>query len=538
MRTEDNCPLAVVYARVSSKKQVSEGHGLSSQDTRCREHAAYRGYDVVATFTDDITGSSTLRKGMTEMLAFLRKHRGKKPIVIIDDISRLGRSRSAYWELRGAITDVGAVLESPNTTFGDDAESDFREGISVEFAQLERRKNADRTKHRMRSRAMNGYYVLSAPKGYRYERVAGHGKMLVPHEPFASIVKEALEGYASGRFETLVEVKRFLERQPAWPKDKKGEVPQERVTEIFSRPIYAGHITIENFDLHLVPGKHKALVTLDTWLKVQSRQKGSAKAPTRKDLNADFPLRGFVTCADCGKPYTACWSKGRSATYPYYTCDTRGCTSYRKSVRRELIEGEFEEILFALRPSEGLFNLAFKMFSDLWEAKAASVQNQAAHLRLELSATGKKIDQLLERIVEATSVSVIAAYERKVTELETQKAVLADRIANSGKPLRTFRDTYRTAFDFLGNPSKLWASPRIEDRRAVLKLVFAEKLPYARGEGYRTAKISTPFKMLEGINMSEKEMVPPAGLEPARLATEDFESSASTIPPEGHGKGL
>lgn len=79
MRTEDNCPLAVVYARVSSKKQVSEGHGLSSQDTRCREHAAYRGYDVVATFTDDITGSSTLRKGMTEMLAFLRKHRGKSP---------------------------------------------------------------------------------------------------------------------------------------------------------------------------------------------------------------------------------------------------------------------------------------------------------------------------------------------------------------------------------------------------------------------------------------------------------------------------
>ena len=33
------------------------------------------------------------------------------------------------------------------------------------------------------------------------------------------------------------------------------------------------------------------------------------------------------------------------------------------------------------------------------------------------------------------------------------------------------------------------------------------------------------------------EMVPPAGLEPARLAAEDFESSASTIPPEGHGLG-
>ena len=34
------------------------------------------------------------------------------------------------------------------------------------------------------------------------------------------------------------------------------------------------------------------------------------------------------------------------------------------------------------------------------------------------------------------------------------------------------------------------------------------------------------------------QLVPPAGLEPARLATEDFESSASTIPPEGHSNGL
>jgi hypothetical protein len=38
-------------------------------------------------------------------------------------------------------------------------------------------------------------------------------------------------------------------------------------------------------------------------------------------VNADFSLRGFVTCGCCGHPMTACWSKGRSATYPYYFCD-------------------------------------------------------------------------------------------------------------------------------------------------------------------------------------------------------------------------
>ena len=128
-------------------------------------------------------------------------------------------------------------------------------------------------------------------------------------------------------------------------------------------------------------------------------------------------------------------------------------------------------------------------------------------------------------MVDATSDTVMRAYERKIKELEAEKAVLADKVANSGNPTRSFRETYRTAFDFLANPCKLLHSPRIEDRRAVLKLVFAEKLPYVRGDGYRTAKISTPFKMLGDMNMSEKIMVPGTGIEPV---TRGFSIRCST----------
>ena len=186
----------------------------------------------------------------------------------------------------------------------------------------------------------------------------------------------------------------------------------------------------------------------------------------------------------------------------------------RKSIRKEVIEGDFEKLLGELRPAEGLFNLASQMFRDLWDAKVKSMQGQTAHLRKEIVEVGRKLDQLLDRIADATSDSVVRAYERKIVELEEKKAVLADNIANSGKPIRGFSETYRTAFDFLQNPQKLWHSHRVEDRRAVLKLVFAEKLPYVRGKGYRTAKISTPFKMLGDTNMFEKEMVPGTGIEP------------------------
>jgi site-specific DNA recombinase len=507
---------AVIYCRVSSIKQTRDGDGLASQETRNREYAAQQGYHVAEVFCDSVSGGLSERPGMRAMLAFLKKNKKEPHVVIIYDISRLARGVKAHMELRAAIALAGGVLESPTLQFGEDEDSELQEYLLATVAQHQRRKNAKQTKDRMRARAQNGYWVSKAPIGYRMERKAEHGKFLVRDEPFASIIADAMHGYASGRFETIVEVKRFLEAQPAWPKDKYGEVHQERVNELFARPVYAAHMTYEQWGLHLIPAKHEALVSLETWQAVQRRHIGMAKAPVRADFSEDFKLRGFVTCGCCEQPLTAAWSKGRSALYPYYLCDTRGCVMSRKSIRRDLIEGDFENLLVDLRPTEGLFNLGFQMFRDLWNAKVAGKQGQTAHLRQEIVAVGRKVDQLLERVVEATSDSVVRAYERKIKELEEQKAVLADKIANSGKSVRSFGETYRTAFDFLANPSKLWNSPYAEDRRAVLKLVFAEKLPYVRGEGYRTAKISTPFKMLGDINMSEKMMVPAAGFEPAR----------------------
>ena len=41
---------AVIYARVSSKAQLKKGDGLAGQESRCRDFATYRGYDVAKVF--------------------------------------------------------------------------------------------------------------------------------------------------------------------------------------------------------------------------------------------------------------------------------------------------------------------------------------------------------------------------------------------------------------------------------------------------------------------------------------------------------
>lgn len=66
--------IALIYCRVSSLKQMREGHGLSSQETRCREYAALKGYEVFDVYQDEgVSGSLINRPGMHALLAATRK---------------------------------------------------------------------------------------------------------------------------------------------------------------------------------------------------------------------------------------------------------------------------------------------------------------------------------------------------------------------------------------------------------------------------------------------------------------------------------
>ena len=505
---------AVIYCRVSSIKQAKVGDGLHSQETRCREYARMKGYEVVEVFHDDVSGSMQDRRAMKAMLAFLKRHRKERHAVLIDDISRLARGVKAHIELRAAIDLAGGVLESPTVEFGEDADSELQEYILATVAQHQRRKNAEQTKNRMRARVMNGYWVFQAPVGYKYQRVTGRGQMLVPDEPAASIVREALEGYASGRFERPAEVMRFLQDNPLFPKDSTGTVRHQRVHILLNQPVYAGYIEAPKWDVSLRPGQHEPLISFQTYQRIQDRLGGGFYAPRKRNVNEDFPLRGFVVCADCETPLTACWSKGAHSRHPYYLCPKRGCDSYGKSIRRADIEGQFETLLHALTPSEKLFGIATKMLKRLWDHQQSQGAAMGKALAAELIKIEKQVATLLERILDASVPSVIGAYENRIQKLEEEKLLIRERMAETKRPARDFDKTVRTALGFLASPWNLWRSDRLEDKRAVLKLAFAKRLQYRRGEGFRTADLSLPFKMLDKISGDDLEMARPKGFEP------------------------
>ncbi len=508
---------AVIYARVSSKKQAKENNGLQSQETRCREYARGK-YDVIAVFQDDVSGSTANRSGMNALLAFLKTRRNDPVVVLFDDVSRLARDLDSHRELKRKIRAMHCHLETPSYVFRDDPDSEFGEMVQAGVAEQMRRKNAEQTFNRMRAVLLNGYWPFQPPRGYKRPGIKGMKSALVRDEPVATIMAEAMQNFASGHLQTQAEVKRFLEAQPAFPKClPNGTIRIQRIKEMLTRVIYAGFVEHAPWDVSLRKGNHDPIIDLATFEKIQERLNGKAKLPARADLNEAFPLRGFLLCGDCGKPMTACPSTGRSKTYLYYLCQRSGCESKGKSINRDIVHKEFDGIINGLQPRPELIAMAKAMFSDIWEQRLLSAKQQASKVKSDIKKLDSKISALLDRIVDAQSDAIVGAYEKRITELEREKQLLIESGKGMLQSKPSFERSFRTAITFLANPQKLWINGNLAAKRTLLKLAFADKLIFDRENGLRTAQTTLPFRVL-GSAHPQCKMAHPTGFEPVTSA--------------------
>ncbi|MGJ8534861.1 MAG: recombinase family protein [Alphaproteobacteria bacterium] len=492
---------AVIYCRVSGKKQTTEGSGLSSQEYRCRQYAAAKGYDVEEVFPDDVSGGGDFinRPGMVALLRYLDERSDQQYIVIFDDLKRYARDVEFHLKLRRLMHERGAIRECLNFNFEDSPEGKLNETVTAAAGAYERESMARQNRQKSIARIEQGYWVFRAPVGYRYDKSPRGGKELVLNEPLASTVREALEGYATRRFASQTEVRRFLEADPNYPKDKpNGEIRSQTIVRLLRKVVYAGYVEAPMWGISPRKGNHPGIISFETHRKIRNRLDAGVYAPTRKDISDDFPLRGAVACDCCNTLLTAGWSKGMYKKYAYYHFRDKDCQHYGKSIPRAKIEAEFATLLSEIQPSHELMEMASAMFKDCWKQLASQASELSQVLKRNVSQADKDIDQLVQRAVKASNSKVIAAYEKNIESLENEKLVLMEKIANPGRTRHSFDTLFELSMRFLASPCKLWDSGRIDLQKMVLRMTFLEPVQYNRENGFLNCKTSLPFNMLGG----------------------------------------
>ena len=514
---------ALIYCRVSGKKQTTDGSGLDSQEHRCRQYCEAKNYEVIEIFPDDVSGGGDFmkRKGMVALLRYMDEQPHEDFVVVFDDLKRYSRDVEFHHKLRRHMEARNATRECLNFNFEDSPEGKLKETITVAAGEYERESNARQNWQKSIARLEQGYCVQAVPPvGYKYVKAEGGGKILVRKEPEASIVKEALEGFETGLFASQVEVKRFLELHPKFPKNgKNGTLTQQSVVHMMRRHLYAGLIDGRAWGVSIRKGKHEGLISVQTFERIQDKLDGRVYAVTHKAVSEDFPLRGAVCCSECNTPLTAGWCKGKYKKYPYYFCRNKDCSA-KGTIPRNKIEGEFEALLSQLKPARSMFGMVRAMFEDCWERFRHDAAASVKAVHDEIAEVENQISNLVRNTVSVSNPRVLSAFEKEIDALERRQLVLREKAAQNGQPLESFGELFELSMRFLSSPCNLWKSDRYDVQRLVLKLAFSGPLTYSRENGFLNTKTSMPFNMLGSFCGLKNEMVP----------QERIELSASPLP--------
>ena len=170
----------VIYCRVSTDKQMETGHGIDSQEQRCKEYADKYNYAILKVFSDEgISGSLENRPAIKDLMIFLANNKGTT--VILDDQKRLARDLKVYLFLKESIEKLGCHILYLNHNFDGTPEGRFVEFVLAGAAQLEREQMAIQTKQKMIARVKSGFWVFYPPVGYEYDKIDGSKQLILKH---------------------------------------------------------------------------------------------------------------------------------------------------------------------------------------------------------------------------------------------------------------------------------------------------------------------------------------------------------------------
>ncbi len=507
---------ALIYCRVSSQRQVKEGNGLSSQEQRCRVHAVQKGYPVEAVFPDDgISGGLFERPAMKQLIQYIDNHTLEEYVIIFDDLSRFARDVKVHIQLRAEFSSRGVRLECLNFNFEESDESEMAELMLAVSNQYQRKSNRRQVIQKQKARLEKGYWAFFPPLGLSAVKDPIHGKLLKPVEPYASIIKTALENYAVGILNTQEDVQRFiLNKYKEHGITKKLSLSGTQ--RILRQILYTGYVEYPKWSVERRKGHHEGIITIETYEKVQQRIRSKGKKWTRHDYSSDFPLRTHIICVSCNKPLTASWNTGRHGRrYPNYFCINKYCKYKYKVIGRKSMEDQFEALLYKVRLDNTILDVAKLVLTEAWNLKKNSyeeIRQLYLNRKVELEA---KVSSLLERITKASSEDLIKVYENEIEKYSQEiRSIDMELISNPYNDER-FGTATEKLFSLLKNPIDMWQSENVNDKKAVLYAYFNGKVEYDYKNGFGTASLAYPVKLIGNLATSKNTGVEMAGNEPA-----------------------
>ncbi|MDO8571226.1 MAG: recombinase family protein, partial [bacterium] len=416
----------ILYCRKSTDSEDKQVLSLDSQEKELLDIASKSNLNVIKTFKESRTAKEAGRPIFNEVIQMIAN--GKADAILCWKLDRLARNfldGGLIMDMlqKGVIKEIRTYESThlPNETA-------FIMAMQFGMANQFSRDLSVNVKRGNRACLEKGGWPNKAPFGYLNDK--GNRAILIDHVRAKHVVK-AFELYAMGTYSF---------------KDISGQLFKEGLRTIAGTKVYSSHIHrfadnpfycgLMKRDGKYYPGNHEPIISKELFERVQQVIHNKNR-PRTKTLF--FPLRGFLTCENCGCALTASLKKG----HQYYYC-TNGkgiCTEHKSYMRETLLHEIVAGLLQSLHFSEEHIKLVYEAAKEKVNANLTYVTAALSTLEKRLESLTAKEKRLLDTFLDQQISKEI--YDAKVLEIQNDRVSLQGQINDlkSKQPVFTLEPT-------------------------------------------------------------------------------------------------
>jgi DNA invertase Pin-like site-specific DNA recombinase len=318
--------VADLYIRVSTDEQADKGYSQRNQEEVLRRYCDLNSITVRKVIFEDHSAKTFNRPAWASFLKSLYRQKGQTDLVLFTKWDRFSRNAADAYQMINTLRKLGIepqAIEQPlDLTI---PENKMMLAFYLAAPEVENDRRALNVLHGMRRAKKEGRWMGSAPVGY-INRISEDGrKYIAPKAPESSIMQWVFDQLAIG----------ILNTEQIWKeaRNKGLKCSKNNFWVAIRNPVYCGKIFIPKYkeeESRFVQGQHEPLIPEALFYEAQEVLDGKRKKQrTKRIVDDQIPLRGFLICPRCGLLLTGSGSKGRKYRYYYYHCNSNCGARYR-----------------------------------------------------------------------------------------------------------------------------------------------------------------------------------------------------------------
>lgn len=484
---DEKCKQAIVFARVSSKKQKDKGVSLDVQMETITQYCIDNGLKIVKDLSIDESSTRGERKQYHEMLDFAKTCAGKIAI-IVNYVDRLQRSYDDTYELNklrkeGKI-EIHFLKESLIIT-KDSAAMDLTFwNMHVLMANFQINTMIDKVKASQTQNWAAGKWQGLAPIGYLNAKDDDRKATIIIDEQRAPIIKILFEEYATGlhslqslwykarELGLTSKEKNHYKESPKF--GKRTFISRNKIEDILKNPFYYGLMRVKG---KLIPHIYEPIISKALFDKVQEvfQSKSREIFSHQQEYKAiPFAFRGLIKCETCGCAITSEHKiKKNGKRYVYLKCSHLRGNCKQGLVNENVLFEQLDNELFSKIqiPEKVLKTLKTNVLKNM-EDTALLNANIKGNLQTELRILENKEDNLTDLYVSGKIKETI--YNRQINEIDIERTRLQDSIAKYKEITKDVKSTVENLLDIAGNLSQIIHNASPIKQNKLLKLLIKD----------------------------------------------------------------